>query len=69
MLLPPVKTCVHRLVNEPCVHTQMLFPGKNRETKKILRMDGRKRDQRRGTRGKLNEERVAEGHESCEVRL
>lgn len=42
MLLPPVKTCVHRLVNEPCLHTHMLFPGKNRETKKILRMDSRK---------------------------
>ena len=56
MLLPPVKTCVHRLVNEPCVHTQTLFRGKNMETKKITRMEGRKREE--GDEGKTKREKL-----------
>lgn len=58
MLPSPVKAFVHKLVNERCVHTQMLFHGKNRETKKIMRMEGKKRFQRRG-KGKRSEEREA----------
>ena len=51
MLPPPVKACVHKLVNEHCVHTHKCFMVKNRETKKITRAEGRKWVQRRGTKG------------------
>lgn len=64
MLLPLLRPAFTGLWMSAVYTHKCCFMVKNRKTKKITRMEGRKRVQRRGTKGKCNEEWEAKGRDS-----
>lgn len=68
MLLPPVKTCVHRLVNEPCVHTHKCCFAVKKQGHKGNNEDGAESEEENVTGNKRLRATFEKNHRSQTVR-